>query len=250
MNVIDNSDEATKYIISRLDNIVEEAKTFTTSIKFHHVVRQVVDNMKNDESLIQYILKSTYLTTFDEFKLKFQDDTYRHIKMEGIIPCKGKGNRKLCYHQIVLGANTYAKEFFDKHGYSREVAEVKACLLWNYLNKVEYFKTLKLKTLLDRLEEQQLCQENKEQLTQMHRLYRKYYDSADHDIMLGEKKIEGTKDNPKPRPITFWNIFNPMYKEVYLNDTSPTLNESKRENRLVEMMRAWNDDHGKKYFKV
>lgn len=252
MKIIVSSDDATQYIINRLDNIVEEAKKFTTSKQFQHIVQIVVDHLKNDESMVQDILKSTHLTVFDEFKLKFEDDTYRHINMEGKIPCKGKQNRSLCYHQIVLGTNTYAEEFFHKHGYPREVAEVKACILWNYLNKVEYFKTPELEKLLDQL--QTNYQDTEEQLVPMHRIYRKYYDSVDHTIMLGEKKIEGTKANPKPRPITFWNIFNPIYKEVYLNDKTNTLlcpiDEIKRENKLVEMMQSWNNKHNKQYFKV
>lgn len=253
MKIVESSDDATQYIVERLDNIVEEAKKFTALKQFHHIVQIAIDHLKSDESMVQHILKSTHLTVFDQFKLKFEDDIYRHVNMEGKIPCKGKQNRSLCYHQIVLGANTYAEEFFHKHGYPRDVAEVKACILWNYLNKVEYFKTPELEKLLDQLLTN--YQDKEEQLVHMHRIYRKYYDSVDHAIMLGEKKIEGTKANPKPRPITFWNIFNPMYKEVYLNDKTKTPSfsmddESNRENELIQMMRSWNSKHDKPYFKL
>jgi hypothetical protein len=152
--------------------------------------------------------------------------------------CKGTNRlRKISKHQVCFGASAYALKFYIMEDYSMEASIIKGCLMWNVMNKLEYFQchlTNKIKN--------DFCKSDF-MITNMCRMHHKKAHLCNIEDVTYDT---GTSNNIKRRPKPYWMCFSEMLKLIPKNTSLLDMNHS----IIRKHMREWNDKNDIELFNV
>jgi len=254
-------------------DLMNEIKKLTNkTTKTHRIVQRSEDTIRLQKDFGKKTLEN---------KIFF--DLYHYKEMEKTIKCEGNQNRHMTHHQIIKGVTQYSQHFQNYNGEPREVADILACLMWDKynqdkLNGRHYFKTDELTNLLKEKQSKEssiICvnplitetststAKSPPPISKKQKLFKKYYQLANDDLMSTMRVLEGTKTNPKYRSNNFWKVFDKIYKKCENHEKKNTARNDYDHDKtgkdvvvfipstkqLVKEMKKWNEKQEMEYFR-
>lgn len=256
--------------IDLFNEIKDNITTINTDIDTTIIKKRRIVNRSNDTIRCQKDFGKKTL----ENKTFF--DLYHYKDMEKTIKCEGNQNRRMSHHQIIKGVTQYSQHFQNYNGEPREVADILACLMWDKynqdkLNGKHYFKIDELHNLLEEKKSKELSincvnpttttattttSKHNPNISKKQRIFKRYYDLANDDLMSTMRVQEGTKTNPKYRSNNFWKVSDKIYKKCENhakkkaeNNDDDTILFIPSKKKLVKEMKKWNEKNEMEYFR-
>ena len=174
----------------------------------------VIDNVKK---LIGFILK------------QLKQDIVPRCDRALLTPllCKGNTTRSMSPHQVCHAASVYAVQYHLKEGYTLESAKQLGCMMWNKLNKCNYFVKW-VETLQFEDDHDDVSMSLLEKMCRIHHR-RCNYSAIQHMVYKTANKL---------RLYTFWMCYDEAIKNVH----------KVSQTNINNGLRKWNHDNQCDFF--